>query len=330
MYSKDLRLKISEAYDIYKSYRAVAKIFNIHHFTVKRIVENLYVEEKEKPGPKKITTRRDESNIKKAVNRISGQGAKVTARKVKNESGLNAISTRTMQRRLKDMDLTYGNAKIKIIHSKIHKENRLSFARNCIANSIDWTRVIFTDEKRFNADGPDSWASWMPKNAQLVRNKRQQGGPSVQVWGMIIPGPLLLVFELPFRGDSETFMDFIEHQVLPVIKELFGENFIFQQDGAPTHTSIYSRSKFNDLGVRLLDWPSRSPDLNIIENCWSMISNIVYDGKQYSSANELWAAIDSAVSFINAHQQEALVRLFNSIPKRLLECIELKGALTHY
>ena len=67
-------------------------------------------------------------------------------------------------------------------------------------------------------------------------------------------------------------MEFMESDVLPTIRGIIDEQFILQQDRAPTHTSAYSKSRFAALKVELLDWPSRSPDLNIIENCWSMMS----------------------------------------------------------
>lgn len=125
-------------------------------------------------------------------------------------------------------------------------------------------------------------------------------------------------------------MEFMREQVLPTIHSLVGDDFVLQQDRNPTHVSRHSLEEFSRLGIKLLDWPSRSPDLNLIENCWSMLSSIVYDGKQYASKGELWDAIDSAVSLINSEKRDVLESIFASLPKRFLECIELKGGLTHY
>lgn len=330
MLSKDLQDRIRASYEGLKCFRAVARIFSVNHITVKRVVQNLHKGESSRAGAPKKTTKRDECNIKRAAAKIGATGQRITARKVQSECNLQTISLRTMQNRLKDLGMKFGKASRKIVHTKAHKETRLAFARAALTDPAKFSNVIWTDEKRFNSDGPDSWHSWMPAGKPIVRNRRQQGGPAIQVWGMLIPGPLLVVFELPPRGDSTHFMAFMEEQVLPAIRELVGDDFVLQQDRAPTHTSAYSMGRFADLGVELLDWPSRSPDLNLIENCWSMISNIVYDGKQYESANDLWGAIDSAVSYINAHKQEALNNIFASLPRRFLECVELKGGLTHY
>lgn len=330
MYSADLKERIIRAYETSGSYRAVAKQLAVSHVTVRKYVLGLHEKEPKRRGPKPKTDRRDETRINRAVAAMEERQERVTARKVQEQCDLQHLSTRTVRRKLSSMDLAYGKAKKKIVLTKKQKDDRLAFARKGLTGCMDWTKTIFTDEKRFNADGPDSWCSWMHKDGRVVRNRRQQGGPSIQVWGMIMPGPMLFVMELPPRGGSFEFMDFIEERVLPTIRDTFGDDFIFQQDNCSTHVSFYSYCKFIELGVELLDWPSRSPDLNIIENCWSLIANEVYDGKQYASASDLWPAIDRAVSNINASKRDVLQKLFDSIPRRLLACVDKKGDLTHY
>ena len=51
---------------------------------------------------------------------------------------------------------------------------------------------------------------------------------------------------------------------------------IFQQDGAPAHTSKLVRGWLKDCGVDYIeDWPGQSPDMNPIENIWSVIKQHV-------------------------------------------------------
>lgn len=228
------------------------------------------------------------------------------------------------------MEYEFKAASREIVLTPEHKKRRLELAEQWLSASMDWSRVVFTDEKRFNADGQDCWKSWMRKGCRIIRNRRQQGGPSIQIWGMIAPGPTLTVFELPPRGDSTKFMHFVEHSILPRVRPFLGDDFIWQQDLAPTHNSVYSRGKFAELAIELLPWPSRSPDLNIIENCWSMISQRVYDGPQFSNTDDLWTAIDAAVTDLNVNHRDSLQKLYDSIPRRLLAVIKEKGGLTEY
>lgn len=330
MLSEDAKNLIRNLFREYGSYREVARLAKVSDKTVRSIVLDLYVKDKRRPGPKPEIKPRETRAMARSVGKILAEGSRVTARKVQAECALERVSTRTVQRKLKSMDMTYQPAKMRIVLTAQHKKSRLEKARAWLGESMDWRRVVWSDEKRFNSDGPDSWQSWQPQSRPVTRNRRQQGGPSLQVWGALIPGPILVVFELPERGDSKDFMEFIEFQVLPTLKELAGDDFILQQDRAPTHTSAYSKQRFRELAVELLDWPSRSPDLNIIENCWSLLSQRVYDGKQFGSKAELWDAIDSAVTDINVNCRGQLEALFESIPKRMLEVIDRKGALTHY
>lgn len=228
------------------------------------------------------------------------------------------------------LGFNYKNARINIVLKPKQKRDRLRKILQWHDRGLQWSRVVWTDEKRFCCDGPDNWQSWMLEHQPVERNRRQQGGPAMQVWGALIPGPMLAVFELPPRGDARAFIDFFECDVLPTLRAAAGEDFILHQDRAPTHTSRYSQDAFARMRIPLLDWPSRSPDLNLIENCWSMIASRVYDGPQYNNIDDLWAAIDDAVTDLNTNCRDQLQALFDSIPTRLDQCIRRRGDRVDY
>ena len=73
--------------------------------------------------------------------------------------------------------------------------------------------------------------------------------------------------------------------------------------------------------------PARSPDLDPIENLWSILAAQVYaNGKQHYNVNELTTAILSEWAGTDS---ETLRNLVHSMPKRCLEVIELRGNKTH-
>ncbi|CAK9801712.1 Transposable element Tc3 transposase [Anthophora plagiata] len=77
-----------------------------------------------------------------------------------------------------------------------------------------------------------------------------------------------------------------------------------------------------------MPWPSKSPDLNPIENLWGILARKVYtNGKQYSNTMELKNGIKEAWSQI---ESETLHKLIYSMPKRIFEIIKNKGGSTKY
>jgi len=39
--------------------------------------------------------------------------------------------------------------------------------------------------------------------------------------------------------------------------------------------------------IKTVSWPAKSPDINITEDIWKMILELVYDGLQYHNKKEL-------------------------------------------
>ncbi len=87
--------------------------------------------------------------------------------------------------------------------------------------------------------------------------------------------------------------------MLPSADQLFKDaDLILQLDVAPAHTAKSTKSWLNDHGVGVLDWPANSPDLNPLENLWSIVKR---------NADELKA-----------------------MPRRIEAVIKAKGAPTKY
>ncbi|KAG3063042.1 hypothetical protein PI124_g23223 [Phytophthora idaei] len=81
-------------------------------------------------------------------------------------------------------------------------------------------------------------------------------------------------------------------------------------------------------GVEVLKWTPRSPDLNPIENLWSILTRCVYkNGRQFNSLAELRAAIEYAWESI---EPKIIRSLIDSMPRRCQEIIEKNGNKTHY
>lgn len=77
-----------------------------------------------------------------------------------------------------------------------------------------------------------------------------------------------------------------------------------------------------------MKWPSRSPDLNSIENLWAILPSKVYEnGKQYRTVAEPSDSIEQVWAAISADTLQTLVA---SIPARYIAVIERQGNKTKY
>ncbi|KAG2773851.1 hypothetical protein PC129_g16332 [Phytophthora cactorum] len=199
---------------------------------------------------------------------------------------------------------------------------RLNWAKNMIIQPDKWSQIVFSDEKKFNLDGPDGlrhyWRDVRRSARQTVR--RQNGGGSVMVWGSFSSAGKSKIAVLEGRQASEHYNYTVSEYMLPFAHLHHGVDYIYQQDNASIHRSKLSIEFFEEEGIKLLDWPARLPDLNPIENVWAMMARIFYhNGKQYDSVAEMRAAIIAAWEALDTSY---LGKLVDSLPKR---CMRSRG-----
>ena len=61
--------------------------------------------------------------------------------------------------------------------------------------------------------------------------------------------------------------DILEDHAVP-FAPFIGENFLLLHDNARPHTARVVNEYLNEAGISLLNFPPRSPDLNLIEYAW--------------------------------------------------------------
>jgi transposase len=306
------------------SYRKISQLLNISHQTAMRTIKNKdSISKQETRGRKRKTSPADDRLIHREASNSSH-----SAKKIRYDLGLEQqISKSTLIRRIHEVGYLQNQ---KIIRRPAvtarHRSQRLEWCKTFMEWKDQWERVLFTDEKKFNLDGPDCWRSYwhdLRKN-KLQQKRRQSGGGSVMAWAGFTAN---LATDIVFSAaniNSKMFKTLLEKQVLPIREEFD----MLQMDNAAAHVSHATLEYLETHDIAVMKWPANSPDLNPIENLWGTLARAVYrDGRQFVTIKELKDAIKLEWAKLGPNEFHALA---NSMPNRLFETIKHQGGTTKY
>jgi len=114
-------------------------------------------------------------------------------------------------------------------------------------------------------------------------------GGGLMVWGMLLLNEILHLERLDGRVMGETYKKLLSEKVKPLLDNMLQEsNYYFQQNNASIHRCKTVMTWFEYNKMSLIEWPPRSHHINLIENVWKILSNIVYDQKQFQNKEDLW------------------------------------------
>ena len=285
-------------------------------------------ERKKKRGRKRSIGKRTERRMKSTVTRLLTSGEKVTARKVKEKCELD-VNVRTVQRTLHMIGLKYAKAKKKITLTKKHKGARLKCAKRWLTKHVDFKKVIFTDRSVSSFMGPmDDVLGW--EGVSLLYWKTTDGRRGVMVWGMIFANGNIWLEWLKGRQNSESYKQLLDEKALPSIRREMGNDFVLQKDNCSIHVSKLMKEWMAKVNMTILEWPARSPDLNLIENVCEMLAQLVYDGPEITKEAQLWERILGVKKRLIETRRGVIVHMFDHYEERLIKVIEKKGDITDY
>ncbi|KAL1924620.1 uncharacterized protein VTP21DRAFT_4274 [Calcarisporiella thermophila] len=103
---------------------------------------------------------------------------------------------------------------------------------------------------------------------------------------------------------------------------------IFQQDNDPKHTSNITRDWLRNKSIDMLEWPSQSPDLKIMEHMWSELKlRLSYYPRLPKNKDELWERFEKEWENIDV---ELVKKLYASMPERVCAVYNAKGGHPNY
>ena len=339
--TKDLSVEtISQIIGLHKANHSVKEIvalIGVSRTSVKKYIRRFKNEgEQNTPVPKKRPgrPRKASKRVLTIIKRDLETNPFTTSRRIResNPQVLGTLSTRTVRRRIKELEFSSHKPAKKPLLSKKQQKKRVDFGNKYLNwPEENWLDVLWLDEATFNITSNSMSRVYRKNGRDRLDPKYLQytmkHPDSLMVWGCFSGrglGDLIILPKNEKINQYNYFELLCDH--LPSSFEK-SQATIFQQDGAPAHTAKSVTKWLQDCEVKYInDWPGNSPDINPIENLWAIMKADLQD-KDVSTLPKLEAALKE--SWMNI-SPETLQNLALSIPKRLLSIKKCNGRATEY
>lgn len=184
----------------------------------------------------------------------------------------------------------------------------------------------------FGSDGRE-WCWKDPKQSLQPRHIKptvKYGGGSVIIWGCMGAFGVGNYCKIDGRMDGNLYREILKDEFMGTISacNLNVGDVIFQQDNDPKHTAVKTNNWFINNGVKVLDWPSQSPDLNPIEHLWNEVDRRLRQlPGEISSMDDLWSKIQLVWNQIDT---DFCIKLIDTMPQRIKDILRANGGYTKW
>jgi transposase-like protein len=248
-------------------------------------------------------------------------------------AGGTAVCQRTVVNAAHDAQLLPHHPPKKPVLTASDKHRRLQFARH--HSKTNWRRVLFVDESTralYAVPNRHNDVTWGPRGSSVQpAETRQSFGPAsaVRMCGGVSAAGKTTLHLFSNSLDANGYCDILRSTILPDGDSLFsGTDWTLLQDRAPYHraptvTAFLDNQHPQHMGAT---WPPHSPDLNVIENVWSIVKHAV-DSDRPTTRVALVRTVRRAWARLPQQQIDSMI---NSMPQRLRAVIKAGGGHTSY
>jgi transposase len=267
--------------------------------------------------PKKITSQ-NSITVGQYIRRNSAISSRKLASKLLSK-GVN-VSYSTVLRHLASLGYDKKCALATPMLTRSHKEKRIEWARR--HQNDDWNRTVFTDETSFwlFSNTVQYWYRGQRPVRRIPKDRTR-----VNAWGGFCVRGKTSLYCFRENMTRAVYVEIVRDH-LPEIRRMLRGNWRLQQDNDPKHTSRVAKEFLQENVPTVMDWPSNSPDLNPIENLWSVLKRNV-ELRQPRNIGELESFMKEEWSKI---PQDIIKNLVGSMKERCRLVIENNGERIPY
>lgn len=295
---------------------------------IKRFEEEGNVDAKPGRGRKRKTSEREDREIVRAA----VKRRRVSAQVIKAETKLQ-VSLQTIRNRLHEAGL-YGRVAVKKAWVReANRIKRLRWAHEHLDWTVEqWSRILWTDESPFVLRWKGRQVVWR-RPAERFNPECMQGtikhDKKINVWSCFCASGVGAFYRVRGILEKEQMCQILIHYGVPSGKRLLGNDlssWYFQQENDPKHTSHRVQNYIKNKKLQALEWPAQSPDLNPIENLWSILNFSTKD-RAPQNEEELFEILEEAWDNVGT---DLLEKLVESMPTRYQAVIDNNGWPTRF
>jgi transposase len=303
---------------------AIAQKVQVHRHTVALWKSRDHCDDLGRSGRPSKLNFRSRQIVKRRLTSKKGASQRIIAKQL-------GVHHTTIGRAAKKLGLKVFRPRKKVILTESQRQARLDFANR--QNTRDWKLVLFTDEKTFEVGHHPN------QQNDVVYAYSAKDVPTVP--RVSHPAKLHVAAAISFNGKTKLhifretltgplYVEILKRTIIPGGKRIFGDKpWTLALDNDPKHRSITVSSYLNRNNINYFskeDWPANSPDLNPMDNVWSMLANAI---NKHPPRNLEQLETRLRIEWTNL-SQEHIANTIDSMHDRLLAVKTAHGGHTKY